>query len=126
MNILGHGIDLVSLSRFEEVLERQGSAFEKRYFSSAEIAYCRQKPHPHKHFAARFAAKEAYGKALGLGIGASGEMVEVEVVLDEKGAPSLKLSGRAREIFTKAGGKEIFVSLSHDGDMAMASVILTN
>lgn len=125
MKILGHGIDLVMVSRMREILGKEGSRFEQRVFSEGEIAYCRAKKDPMPHFAARFAAKEAYGKAMGLGLGPSGEFREIEVVSGEEGAPRLRLNGSAGEIFAKAGGREAHLSLTHDGDQAFASVIVT-
>lgn len=125
MKILGHGVDLVAISRIREILEKKDSGFESRVFSAGEIAYCRRKADPYPHFAARFAAKEAYGKALGLGLGPSGDFVEIEVVHGESGAPELRLHGRAAELFAQKGGQMIFLSLSHEGDTAMASVILS-
>lgn len=124
MKILGHGVDIVSISRMREILEKDGSHFEERVFSSSERAYCRKKSDPYPHFAARFAAKEAYGKALGLGLGPSGDFAEIEVGHREGGAPEILLSGRAKDIFTQRGGKEIHLSLAHDGDSSIASVIL--
>lgn len=124
MRILGHGIDLVSVPRIRAILEKGGDHFEKRVFSTGERAYCRAKKDPMPHFAARFAAKEAYGKALGLGLGPSGEFAEIEVVNGTDGKPSLRVSGKALEIFLKAGGGEIHLSLSHEGEQAIASVIV--
>lgn len=123
MAILGHGIDIVSIQRIRDVLAK-GSTFEGRVFSERERAYCRAKADPIPHFAARFAAKEAYGKALGLGLGPSGNFSDIEVANDEKGVPSIELSGRAAEIFAERGGGRIFLSLSHDADSAIASVII--
>ncbi len=123
--ILGHGIDIVSISRMREVLARQGEHFQKRVFGEAERKYCLSKSDPVPHFAARFAAKEAYGKALSLGLGPSGNFSEIEVEHNERGAPSFVLKASAKEIFLSKGGAEIFLSISHDGDMAMASVIVT-
>jgi holo-[acyl-carrier protein] synthase len=124
MKLLGHGIDLVSVSRIRAILENGGDHFERRVFSEGERAYCRARKDPMPHFAARFAAKEAYGKALGLGLGPSGEFAEIEVVNGENGRPSLRLGGKAAEIFRERGGGEIHLSLSHEGDQAVASVIL--
>jgi holo-[acyl-carrier protein] synthase len=123
MKILGHGIDLASVSRIREILAK-GEHFESRVFSAGERAYCRARKDPAPHFAARFAAKEAYGKALGLGLGPSGEFAEIEVVNADDGRPRLRLSGQAREIFEKHGGGAIHLSLTHEGDHAMASVIV--
>jgi holo-[acyl-carrier protein] synthase len=122
MAILGHGIDLTSIARIRGALEKEH--FAKRVFSAAEIQYCRSQKDPVPHFAARFAAKEAYGKAMGLGLGASGDLIEVEVISDAQGAPKLQLHGRALELWQKTGGKKIFLSLTHEEDWAMASVIL--
>lgn len=125
MKILGHGIDMVSIERFQEVMARQGDAFVKRAFTDEEFAYCSKHKAPAQHFAARFAAKEAFGKAVGLGIGASGDLREVGVVRTAAGMPRLELTGRAAQEFQKFGGKEIHLSLSHDGGFALASVIVT-
>lgn len=125
MAIVGHGIDLVSVSRIRGILGKDSDHFEKRVFSEGERAYCRAKKDPMPHFAARFAAKEAYGKALGLGLGPSGEFAEIEVVNDDEGVPSIRLNGSAAEIFKdKCGAAKIHLSLSHDGEYAMASVIV--
>ena len=125
MKIIGHGIDLVSIPRIREILSGASDHFEKRVFSENERNYCRARKDPMPHFAARFAAKEAYGKALGLGLGPSGEFAEIEVVNGEDGRPALRLTGKALEIFSKNGCVEAFLSLSHEGDQAIASVILT-
>ncbi len=125
MKILGHGIDLVSISRMRGILGKESDHFEKRVFSEGERAYCRARKDPMPHFAARFAAKEAYGKALGLGLGPSGEFAEIEVVNDKDGRPSLKLNGSALAIFREKGGAEIHLSLSHEADSAIASIIVT-
>lgn len=125
MKIIGHGIDLVSISRIRAILGKDSDHFEKRVFSAGERAYCRGRRDPMPHFAARFAAKEAYGKALGLGLGPSGEFAEIEVVNDAEGRPSIRLHGSAAEIFKHKGGGEIHLSLSHEADHAMASVIIS-
>jgi holo-[acyl-carrier protein] synthase len=124
MKILGHGIDLASVSRLRAILEKEDGHFEKRVFSEGERAYCRARKDPMPHFAARFAAKEAYGKALGLGLGPSGDFAEIEVVNEASGRPVLRLNGKALEIFRNLGGAEAHLSLSHEGDQAIASVIV--
>jgi holo-[acyl-carrier protein] synthase len=116
---------MASASRLRQAVGEDGSHFEHRVFSAAEIAYCRGKKDPFPHFAARFAAKEAYGKALGSGLGPSGDFTEIEVVHGPKGAPEIRLSGRAVELFRLSGGREIHLSLSHEGDFAIASVIVS-
>ena len=125
MAILGHGIDLVSTSRIREILEKEsGAHFERRVFSFAERTYCRERKDPMPHFAARFAAKEAYGKALGLGLGPSGDFTEIEVANRADGRPEIRLSGKALEVFQSKGGGKIHLSLSHEGELAIASVVV--
>jgi holo-[acyl-carrier protein] synthase len=126
LKIFGHGVDLVEISRIQEILEKKESGFEARVFSEEERRYCRAKKNPYPHFAARFAAKEAYGKALRLGLGPSGNFVEIEVVCGAEGAPEIRLHGRAKEIFAEMGGSSIFLSLSHEGGLALASVIVSS
>ena len=79
MRILGHGIDLVSIPRIRDILERQGEHFRARVFTPVERAYCERMQDPAPHFAARFAAKEAFAKALGLGLAGAGAIGGVGV-----------------------------------------------
>jgi len=122
--IYGHGIDMVEIRRIREILDREGSRFETRVFSADEIAYCRGQKDPFPSFAARFAAKEAFGKALGLGILTSGPPQQIEVIRDDRGAPLMRLTGAPLEHLQKLGAQKALVSLAHEGDYAIASVIL--
>jgi holo-[acyl-carrier protein] synthase len=124
--ILRHGVDLVSVERFREALERT-EGFEARVFTERERAYCRKQADPTIHFAARFAAKEALLKALGTGLAGIGlhtGLHEVEVVRDESGAPRLVLTGRAAKIAAELGAGEPALSLTHTKENAVASVVL--
>lgn len=121
---LRHGIDLVHVPRLREVMEGN-PAFEARVFTAGERAYCRARPDPWPHFAARFAAKEAVLKALRRGIsaeGADGRLLELEVVR-EHGAPRLVATGIAARALARAGGDRPVLTLSHAGDYATASVV---
>src|SRR3990172_7080151 len=92
--IIGVGIDLVRISRVRNILGRWADRFFKRVLSPQETAYCQARRDPAPHVAARFAAKEAAMKALGVGwVGASWR--EVEVVNAPSGQPQLRVSGRA-------------------------------
>ena len=124
MKILGHGVDLVSVERIQGVIQRQGEVFVSRVFTEAERAYCSKHKDPGQFYAVRYAAKEAFGKALGTGIGGPTNLGEIGVVHDALNAPSLALTGKAAADFQAIGGKRILLSLSHDGGFAMASVIL--
>jgi holo-[acyl-carrier protein] synthase len=95
-----------------------------RLFTAGEKAYALAKKDPAPHLAARFAAKEAFLKALGLGLRQGISWQQMEVTRDELGKPSLQLSGRAAEIYHARGLCRLLLSYSHDGDYAFATVIL--
>ncbi len=95
-----------------------------RIFTAGEKAYAFSKKNPAPHLAARFAAKEAFLKALGLGLRNGISWQEMTVELDELGKPSLVLTGRAREIFEQQQCSCLHLSYSHDGDYAFATVVL--
>jgi holo-[acyl-carrier protein] synthase len=123
---LRHGVDLVDIDEFRGVFDRHAD-FEARVFSAGESEYCRSRPDPAMHFAARFAAKEATLKALGLGIGAVGidaKLREVEVARDG-GRPRLVLTGRVARAADRRGVRGTALSLSHTRGMAVASVVMT-
>jgi len=122
--ILGLGVDICRIPRFRAFLERGRMGVIERLFTPGERAYCLAKKDPSAHLAARFAAKEAFLKSLGLGLRDGLSWQDVEVVRDELGAPSLALSGRALEIAHAKGVLGMHLSYSHDGDYATATVIL--
>ena len=122
--IVGIGIDLVSVSRIGAVLERRGERARARFFTPAEAARCGASRSPAESFAARFAAKEAFYKALGTGVGGAGGWTEVEVVSAPSGAPGLRLSGRAARAAAERGVARVHLSLTHSGDTAAAVVVL--
>lgn len=121
--ILGIGTDLLDVSRMEEELRSGGAGFREAVFTPGESAYCGAKRYPARHFAARFAAKEALLKALP-GAGPAPPLREIEVQSDPEGRPSLVLHGRARERAARLGVARIFLSLSHTGGVAAAQVVL--
>jgi holo-[acyl-carrier protein] synthase len=123
-SILGLGVDLVRISRFGTLLQKRKQAVLKRLFTPAELAYALAKKDPSPHLAARFAAKEAFLKALGLGLRQGLSWQQIEVVADPLGKPSLALTGKAAELLRQMGANACFLSYSHDGDYATATVIL--
>ena len=123
--MLRNGIDLVSVVRLRSIMERT-PAFAEKVFTEGEVAYCDKQAYPHIHFAARFAAKEAAIKALGLGlaeIGIDRVLKEIEVVRDH-GPPRLVLHGRAAERARRLEILETTLSLTHTDEHAMASVVM--
>ena len=122
--ILGLGTDIVNISRIESLLEKWRDRFINRVFTRKERDYCMDKKFPSQHFAARFAAKEAFLKALGVGLGYGISMKDIEVTTNSIGNPSIVLHGKAKEACCKRNMKKIFLSLSHDGEYGIAQVIL--
>jgi holo-[acyl-carrier protein] synthase len=122
--ITGLGMDIVRIDRVWAVLERKGQRALTRLFTAAEAERCRCSKHPPESFAARFAAKEAFFKALGTGWGIGGAWTEVEVISAASGAPGLRLSGRAAELAARRGADRVHLTLTHSDDSAAAVVIL--
>ena len=118
--IVGIGVDVVDLERFERSLERTG-ALAARLFGDSERVLADGGPRPVRSLAARFAAKEALIKALGGSTGVRWH--DIVVVSDESGAPSFRLTGGARSLAESRGATRLHLSLSHDGGVAVAYVV---
>jgi len=122
--MLSSGVDLIEIARLERVLDRHGDHFLDRVFTPAEVAYSRRRP---GELAARFAAKEAVAKALGVGM----RMIardgigwrEAEILGNHRGQPLVRLHGRAAERAEELGLTEWSVSLSHTKEHAIALVV---
>lgn len=118
------GTDIVDVSRIKRVVSRFGEAFLNKIFTSTEIEYCIHSAHRYQSLAARFAAKEAFAKAVGSGIGAMLAWHDVEVKNVFNGQPQLELSERARLLMKRLGFCTAKISLSHTKTLAQAVVIL--
>ena len=101
-----------------------GDKFVSRVFTPDEIENCYNRRSPSSGFALRFAAKEAFSKALGLGISEGLKWREIEVSRNSRGKPSLKLHGRTYEICRQKGATNAHLSLSDEGEYGMAMVVL--
>jgi len=121
----GAGIDIVPVARIANLIRERGDGFLKRWFTAAEIDYCNGKAVPSRHFAARFAAKEAVAKVLPAHWEGPLPWRSIEIVNDGHGAPSVRLSGAVLEVATQAGVGAIGVSLSHCDEYATAIAFLT-
>jgi holo-[acyl-carrier protein] synthase len=122
--IVGVGTDIVEVARLELAARRHGDRFLHRVFTPSELAYCRSQHHAFQSFAARFAAKEAFLKALGTGLRDGISWQDMDIVRDGAGRPDLILAGRALELTTGRGVTRVFVSLAHTADHGMAVVVL--
>ncbi|MGD1064066.1 MAG: holo-ACP synthase [Terracidiphilus sp.] len=122
--ITGSGIDVIEIRRIQRAVDRYGRRFLDRVYLAAEKAYCLRKRNSAESFAARFAAKEAAAKALGTGISFGVNWLEIEVVREPSGRPTLRFHGRAAEIARRQGVVRCNLSLTHTADLAVASVVL--
>ena len=122
--IFGIGVDLVEVSRIRESLEKFPERFVRKVFTTVEQEYCSRMPAPEMHYAARFAAKEAFLKALGTGKARGIAWTDVGIVNLGSGQPTLELVGRAAEVMAEKGAGVAHVSLSHSRGHAMAAVVL--
>lgn len=109
------GIDLIEIARVAAALERY-AGFRRRVFTEAEVEYCDSRAHPAQHYAARFAGKEAVGKALGCGVRFTWK--EIEIVGRPK--PEVRLSGKTREWAERVGAGRIDLSMTHSREIAAA------
>ena len=121
--LLGVGVDLCGIARIERAIEK--AHFYERVFTPEERAYLNQKGKGRaQSAAAMFAAKEAVAKALGTGFSGGVMPWNISVVHDEKGAPGADLSGAAKERLEQIGGAGVRISLSHEGDSAIAFAVI--
>lgn len=122
--INGTGIDMVSIPRISGLIDRYGERFLRKVFTEAEIEEGLRRRDAAQYFAARFAAREAFFKALGTGWGRGISLREVAVVRDGSGRPGLEFSERLGSVLEERGVVRSHLSLSHDAGMAQALVIL--
>lgn len=117
------GIDIVSVRRMREAIERQGKRFLDRIFTKAEQAYCEPKRNKFENYAARFAAKEAVIKAKKGGPGRYA-FRDIEIVRNLVGAPSIKVSPEARKKLRISSEASFELTMAHERDFAVAAVVL--
>jgi holo-[acyl-carrier protein] synthase len=122
--ILGTGIDIVENARISKASNRWGDRFLMRLFTPSEIECVGKRADRAGYFASRFAAKEAFLKALGTGFSKGIRWVDMEVVRPEGQRPTMIISGRAQELMDQMGVKTIHLSLSHERKYSIAQVIL--
>ena len=121
--IIGIGIDLCAVSRMERAIEKEH--FYMRVFLEGERADLEKKERARSQSAAAmFAAKEAVAKALGTGFAQGVMPWAIEVTHEESGAPGVRLHGDARKRLEAIGGRRVLLSLTHEGDMAMAFAVI--
>lgn len=127
MPIVGTGIDVAEIARVRAALDepQTGARFKARVFTAGEQAYCDARgPGQYESYAARFAAKEATMKALGIGWGAQLGWLDIEVVREPDGRPTIQLHGKGADAAAAAGVARVHLSVTHTKDLAVAQVVL--
>jgi holo-[acyl-carrier protein] synthase len=114
------GLDLIEIARVRRALERHGDGFRERCFTAAERDYCDGKPNPAQHYAGRFAAKEAVGKALGTGVHFTWKEIEIR----GRPKPGVHLSGRTARAAERLGAGQIELSMTHSRELAAAVAVI--
>ncbi len=122
--IYGIGIDLVDNDRLARIIAKWGSKFLQRVFSEGEINYCEKHAQASINYGARFAAKESFVKALGIGLGRGVKLTDIEVVNDKNGKPDLVLWGEAKAQIENRNIVQVHLSLTHTRSFASAIVLL--
>ena len=120
--IYGIGTDIIEVARIQKAIEHS-EAFLTRVFSAGEIHYCTTFVNKYERLASRFAAKEAFLKAMGTGLRGGYNLNEIEVINDEIGKPSINLLGSSLEEYNKVGAPKLDISISHTHDHSVAFVV---
>jgi len=115
------GVDICEIKRLGRIIEQHGERFLNRVYTRHEIRYCRKMHDPNPSFAVRFAAKEAFLKALGTGLRDGIRWCDMEIMNDEQGKPVMHITGRAADLLD---GRQVALSMSHTRDNAIAFVLL--
>jgi holo-[acyl-carrier protein] synthase len=121
MAVFGVGIDLVNVGRLKAVFDRYPERFRARIFTRTETEFCETLGDKYPSYAGRFAAKEAFSKALGTGLRGAIGWTEIDVLDNEKTRPTIRVTGRAAAIL---GGRKVHLSISHLSDYATAIVVI--
>jgi len=121
--IVGMGIDIAEVERVKAAIERHGEAFLRRVYTAREKEYCEKFKNKYERYAGRFAAKEATMKALGTGWSRGVRWVDVEVVRQSGGRPTIFLQGEAAKVASALGVERVALSITHTSAQAFAQVI---
>ena len=120
--IVGIGVDIQEVQKIAQQLNRE--TFVRRVFTNSEIEYCRSHSRPDESFTGKFAAKEAFMKAIKAGIRQGLCFKDIEVLNQASGSPEINLSNLPKGLLTKIQADQIHLSISHSGGVAVAMVIL--
>ena len=122
--ILGLGTDIIKVSRIEKMLQNYSQTFLDKIFTETERINAEDRKNINQYLAGRLAAKEAFSKALGYGVGDKCAWKDISIINDSNGKPSINLCGDAQQTAMVLGVTNIHLSISHETNLAVATVIL--
>jgi len=122
--IVGTGVDLIEIDRVKAAHEKHGDRFIKRLFTEQEAAYCLKKKDPYPSLAGRFAAKEAVIKSFSHGFGGRWKWIQIEVVREISGKPTIRLTGILEKLRLERGINAVHLSIAHSKRDATATILL--
>jgi len=122
--LIGLGCDLIEVERIQAILAKHGERFLKRIFTEEEQAYCNTLKYSHKHYAARWAAKEAVSKCFTTGIGEHLDWTSISVYHGGRKEPLVRLDAKATALLQAVGATHVWLTLSHTESHAMAVAAL--
>ena len=122
--LIGLGCDLIEVERIRAILAKHGERFLKRIFTEEEQAYCNTLKYSHKHYAARWAAKEAVSKCFTTGIGEHLDWTSISVYHGARKEPLVRLDAKATALLQAVGATHVWLTLSHTESHAMAVAAL--
>ena len=122
--LIGLGADLIETGRIRSALERHGDRFLKRIFTEEEQKYCSRMKYAHKHYAARWAAKEAVSKAFTTGIGPHLDWTSISVYHGSRNEPLVRLDAKGEALLRQVGATHVWLTLSHIDTHALAVAAL--
>src|ERR1700679_361038 len=122
--IVGTGVDLIEIERVKAAHQKHGDRFIKRLFTPQEAGYCLKKSDPYPSLAGRFAAKEAVIKSFSHGFGGRWKWVQIEVVREMSGKPTIRLTGILEKLRLERGISAVHLSIAHSKRDATATILL--
>ena len=122
--IKGIGIDVVDVKRIEKIAARLDEKFLNRVFTEEEIKYCLSKKNKFQHFAGRFASKEAFLKAIGIGLFRGYQLKDIEVRNEKSGKPFIVKNDKIKKVLTHLNAENIYISITHIKEVSVSTVII--
>jgi len=122
--VKGIGIDVIEVNRIKRAADKLNERFLKRIYTENEIEYCSNMANKFQHFAGRFASKEAFLKAIGVGLFRGYQLKDIEIRNEKSGKPYIVLNDKIKKVLKKLNATNIYVSISHIKELSISVVII--